>query len=579
MRSFLRFLLVFSLVLLVFGWLRWQSRVVVEPGSVLILELGGEYVEAPEPPLLARLLGKGFVPMARVRDLFAKAERDKRLERVVVKITPLEIGWAKAQELRALITQLRDAGRHPVAYLEIESFGSNLEYYVASAAEEVYVAPATRMPFVGLAAEFLFLGGFWEKLGIEVETERIGEYKTAVDSLTGKTMSKAHREVENALLDSIEAQFTQGISTSRSVTQEEVRAAMQEGLMTLPAMQERRLIDGVLSFEDLLEEYGQNLQQLDESQILFDFEYAKVPPSEMGWDPQAKFALIYGTGNVVTGEAPSSLSGGPVAAADTMVEAIQMAVEDPEIEAIVLRVDSPGGSPLASDLIWQAVAAARKAGKPVVASFADLAASGGYYLACGADRIVVEPGTLTGSIGVFVLRPVISGLLDKLGIGHETLTRGQHAEMLLSTQKLSATSRRKLQEDVSSVYALFLERVASGRSMSTQEVDALARGRVWTGEQAVERKLADRIGGLREAVLEAKQLASIPAAEDVSLVVYPPSKPFPVQLAEALNGGMVFAPKTEMLPLPPLLKKTARILETWPEPSPLLVLPFAIEIR
>lgn len=579
MRSFWRLMLIFGLLLLVFGWLRWQSRVVVEPGSVLIVELGGEYVEAPDPPLLARMLGKGFVPLARVRDLFVKAERDSRLERVVIKITPLEIGWAKAQELRDGITRLRDAGRHPVAYLEIESFGSSLEYYVASAAEEVYVAPATRMPFVGLAAEFLFLGGFWEKLGIEVEAERIGDYKTAVDSLAGKTMSDAHREVANALLDSIEAQFTQSVSTSRGVTQEDVRSAMQEGLVSLPALQERRLIDGVLSFEALLEKYGQNLQRLSESQIVFDFEYAAVPASEVGWDPQAKFALIYATGNVVTGEAPSSLSGGPVAAADTIVEAIQTAVEDPEIEAIVLRVDSPGGSPLASDLIWQAVAEARKAGKPVVASFSDLAASGGYYLACGADRIVVESGTLTGSIGVFVLRPVIAGLLDKLDIGHETLVRGQHAEMLLSTKKLSPASRRKLQEDVSSVYDLFLERVASGRSMAKQEVDVLARGRVWAGTQAVEKGLADRVGGLREAVFEAKQLASIPEADDVSLIVYPPPKPLPVQLAEALNGQVALAPRAELLPLPPLLKKTARIVETWPEPLPLLVLPYVIEIR
>lgn len=556
-----------------------QSRVVVDPGSVLIVELGGVYVDAPDPPVLARVLGHGFVPFARVRDLFVKAERDSRIERVVVKITPLEIGWAKAQELRTLITLLRDAGRHPVAYLEVESFGSNLEYYVASAAEEIYVAPATRMPFLGLASEFLFLGGLWEKLGIEVEAERIGEYKTAVDSLTGKSMSEAHREVANAILDSMEEQFVQAISTSRSVTQNDVRDAMQEGLVTLSALQERHLIDGILSFEALLEKYGQNLQQLEESQIVFDHEYASVSAEEVGWNPKAKFALIYASGNVVTGEAPNSLSGEPVAAADTIVEAIQAAVEDSEIKAIVLRVDSPGGSPLASDLIWQAVEAAKKAGKPVVASFSDLAASGGYYLACGADRIVVEPGTLTGSIGVFVLRPVIAGLLDKLGIAHETLTRGQHAGMLLSTQKLSPASRHKLQEDVSSVYEQFLERVASGRSMSPQAVDVLARGRVWTGAQAVEKGLADQVGGLREAMREAKKLASIPETDDVSLVIYPPHKPLSVQIAEALNGQMAFASQAEILPLPPLLKKAARAVETWPEPTPLLVLPFVIEIR
>lgn len=579
MKSLWRVLIVLGLLVLVLGWLRIQSRVVVEPGSVLLVELGGVYVDAPDPPLLARVFGHGLIPFAHVRDLFVKAERDSRIERVVIKITPLEIGWAKAQELRTLITQLRDAGRHPVAYLEVESFGSNLEYYVASAAEEIYVAPATRMPFFGLAAEFLFLGGFWEKLGIEVEAERIGEYKTAVDSLAGKSMSDAHREVANALLDSIEEQFTQAISTSRSVTQENVYSAMQEGLVTLPALQERHLIDGVLSFDALLEKYGQSLQKLENSQVVFDHEYASVSAEEVGWKPKAKFALIYASGNVVTGEAPNSLSGEPVAAADTIVDAIQAAVEDFEIEAIVLRVDSPGGSPLASDLIWQAVEAAKKSGKPVVASFSDLAASGGYYLACGADRIVVEPGTLTGSIGVFVLRPVIAGLLDKLGIGHETLTRGQHAEMLLATQKLSPASRRKLQEDVSSVYDLFLERVASGRSMSPQAVDALARGRVWTGAQAVERGLADQVGGLREAMREAKKLASIPEADDVSLIVYPRHKPLPVQIAEAFRGQMTLLPQAEILPLPPLLKKAARAVETWPEPTPLLVLPFVIEIR
>jgi len=279
---------------------------------------------------------------------------------------------------------------------------------------------------------------------------------------------------------------------------------------------------------------------------------------------------------VVTGGRTNSPTGTQVVASDVVSRAILEAAEDDAISAILFRIDSPGGSPLASDIIWRAIQQARESGKPVIASLSDVAASGGYYVACGADAILADPATLTGSIGVFVLRPVLEKLLGKLDIGVEVLTRGAHADLLIGSRPLSEGSRRLLREEVRSIYDLFTERVAAGRGMTVEQVDALGRGRVWTGAQALENGLIDEIGGLSAAAARAKLTLGLDAGADVSLVPYPSPTNLADQIDEVLRRMSI-----SVRPVLPLEDLAARLEPWWAlaGDAPSLLPPFLVEIR
>jgi protease-4 len=569
-RGRLLLLMLFAFVFVVVI-LRMTAEPKIPEGSVLVIDLGGEYVEGVETPWFERLLGDRQSTLLSLLQTFAKAERDDRLAAVLVRVRPLDIGWAKAQEVRDAIGRLREAGRRTIAYFEVEQLGANLEYYVATATDEVYVAPATTAPLVGLSAEYYFLGGLWQKLGVGVDVEQAGEFKSATEFLAGEKMSDASRLVENSLLDSFDAQFVNGIATRRGLDAAALRTLIDEAPADPRALVEVGLADGVAFYDEILEHLG-------EPDVVDEVVYGRVDPASVGIDPQSRFALIYGNGPVVVGEGDRSLTGDPVVASDTIAGAIEDASSDPGIRAIILRIDSPGGSPLASDVIWRATQRARESGKPVVASFSDVAASGGYYVACGADAIVAEPGSLTGSIGAFVLRPVLGGLLDKAGIGYEVLTRAARADLLASTQPLSPAARRLLAEEVTGIYELFVERVAAGRELDLARVNEVARGRVWTGLQAAQVGLVDELGGLRTAIDRGKELAGVDSEEDVQLVLYPAPRTFAERVAEVLQGRAQLALRTA-LPVPEVLRDLERWLASVPPLTPVLLPPFVAEIR
>jgi protease-4 len=302
-----------------------------------------------------------------------------------------------------------------------------------------------------------------------------------------------------------------------------------------------------------------------------------VDPAKVGFSPTASFALVYGSGTVTSGEGHAGPTGAPVFASETVSKALEDAANDPDISAIVFRIDSPGGSGLASDVVWQATQRARAKGKPLIASFSDVAASGGYYVAAGADAIVASPGTITGSIGVLVVRPVLAGLLAKLEIGAETITRGAHADLQLGSRPLSPESRELLRREVDSFYALFVKRVADGRPLDVPGVDAVGRGRVWTGAQAAERGLVDELGGLHEAVARAKVALSLDPNTDVALVPYPPPRPLAAQIAELF--GQVQAREAAERPLAKWLRPLERWLEVAAQREILAMMPFSIEIK
>ena len=565
------------LALLVLAGLAWVVRQIerpgVEAGSALRLELSGHYVEAADAPLVLQLLGRHQRSFVATLSELRKAERDRRLAHVVLVVRDLEVGWAKAQELRDAILALRQAGRHPVAYLETGGFGANLEYYVASAAERVFLAPGGGAPVVGLAQEFLFLGGLWERFGIDVQVAQAGRYKGAAESLAAHAMSEPYREQAASLLDSIDSQFVAGIAEARGVPEDTVRRALELASAEPKTLEALRLIDGVETRAGLVALLG-------DPPVIEAEDYAAVDPGEVGFDPKATFALVYGAGPITTGEGGVSRTGQPVLAADSVVEALEEAARDDAVRAIVLRVDSPGGGSLPSELVWHAIRSAR-VHKPVVASFSDYAASGGYYLSSACDAIVAEPATLTGSIGVFAVRPAFGGLLDRLDVASATMVRAPHAEINLALPALSPETVSWMQADVRRVYDLFLERVGEGRGLDSAQVEAVAQGRVWTGAQASERGLVDELGGLRTAVERAKQQLGIAADADVALQVYPAPKPLAEQLREAL-GIRARVSLAELLPLAgaaPALARAAGWLESLAGPGPLLALPFWIEIH
>jgi protease-4 len=568
MRRFRRILFVLALIALALWWFLPSPGPRVADGSTLVLELSGEYLEAAEPPLFARLLGDRRHSFIALLSELRKAERDDRLAAVVLRMRDLEIGWAKAQELRSAIQALRTRGRRVIAYLEVGKLGANLEYYVAVAADEVRAAPATRSPMIGLAAEYLFLGGFWERFGVDLEVERVGEYKGAAETLSERQMSDANREMANSLLDSIGSQFVAGIAEGRRLPPEAVRRAIDEAPISPEQLQKAGLIDRIQFWDELRDELG------GKDKMVAAEDYARVDPRRVGFAPTARFALIYGSGNVVVGDGTASRSGSPIFASDTVAQALSDAAEAADIQAIILRIDSPGGSPLAADQIWRAARQARAKGKPVIVSCSDLAASAAYYAAAGADAIVAQPGSLTGSIGVFVIRPVLRELLEKLDIGVESLTRGGYASLLLASQPLSESTRAWLHAEVVSIYDLFLSRVSEGRDLTVEQVDRVARGRVWTGEQAAGNGLVDEVGGLRAAVRRALQQLKLDPETDVALVPYPAPVSLAEQLDDALRGLSARAD-----PLAGVLRRAEPWLEAMRAGAPALLPPFIPIIR
>lgn len=567
-------LIVVAIVFAVGAVLRFLGKPKVDDGSALVVSLAGAYLEASSSSLPAQLLGLQQPSLLAAISELRKVERDPRIAHVVIKIRDLQIGWAKAQDLRAQIVALSAAGRHPVAHVEIPGFGGNLAYYVASAADEVYLTPGSGAPLLGLAQEHYFLGGLWKRLDVDVEVFQAGKYKSAVENLANEEMSDAYREQADSLLDSVNERFLNDIAESRSLSREALAAVLAQAPSDPAILKELGMIEGVATEAELFEHLGG-------PERVSAGAYAAVDPRSVGYEPEATLALVYASGPIVSGSGRTTRSGQPIIAADTLVEAIESAAEDEEVRAIVLRIDSPGGAPGPSELIWQAVRRAREQ-KPVIASFSDYAASGGYYLASAADAIIASPSTVTGSIGVFAVRPSLGRALETLGIRAESSARAPHAGVLAMSAPLSPETHAWLEADVAAIYQLFLERVSEGRKAETAAIEEVASGRVWTGEQAAERGLVDSVGGLREALREAKTRAGLDADSDAILLLYPPPRPLGEQIRDAVGLRIEQLRQVPSFLDTPLARPLARV-RAWAtaaaQPGPMLLAPFWVEIR
>jgi protease-4 len=454
-----------------------------------------------------------------------KAKVDNRINAVLLDIEFPQIGWGKADELRDAIKDFRASGKPIYSFMEL---GMNKEYYIASATEKVFMPPAGDLYVNGFAANAMFYRGSLDKLGIEPEVIKIGKYKNAPDQYTEKEMSDAQREVINAILDEYFGRFTAGIAEDRKKSVEDVKAIVDNAPYHAGEAQQIGLID-TASYRDQVDEELKNrlgYKADDKLRTVSANEYREVSADSLGLDDGERVAVIYASGAINVGKSSNSPLGGEMVGSDTIVEAVNEAAEDSTIKAIILRVDSPGGSALASDLMWHALENA-KAKKPLVVSMGDVAASGGYYIACNAHKIVAEPSTVTGSIGVFMGKPVVKGLYDWLGVSNEYVMRGKNAGIFRETEKWTPEERAKMQDQANKIYyGDFIPKVARGRGKTDEEVNSIGQGRVWTGTQGKQNGLVDEFGGLEKAIEIAKDLAHISAEKQVKRITYPESQPF-----------------------------------------------------
>jgi protease-4 len=504
-----------------------MGRPSVANNSVLVLNVSGELPDYVAEEPLAKAFGvaqpQSFTSLL---TQLRKAKVDNRISAVVLDINFPGIGWGKADELRDAVKDLRTSGKPVYAYMEI---GTNKEYYIATAADKIFLPPSGDIYINGLAAEAMFYKGSLDKLGVEVDAIQIGpKYKSAPDQYTKTSMGDGQREVVNALLDEFYGRFTSGIAESRKKDVNDVKTLIDGAPYNAKQAKELGLIDEAFYREQVDTELKAKLgyKDSDKLRVVRGSQYREIPSDSLGLNSGERVAVIYASGAITGGRSSSGPLNGEMVGSDTIVAAVNDAAKDTSVKAIVLRVDSGGGSALASDLMWYALENA-KAKKPVVVSMGDVAASGGYYIACNANKIVAEPSTITGSIGIFVLKPNIKGFYDWIGVSNEYTMRGKNAGIFRATEKWTPEERARMEGQISSVYYdSFIPKVAKGRNKTNEEANTLGQGRVWTGTQAKANGLVDEFGGLEKAIDIAKELANLPADKDVRRVVFPAPRPF-----------------------------------------------------
>ena len=504
----------------------------VPSNATLVLRVGGNLTEVAPGDVVGYIRGVRMPTVRAIVDNLRKAALDNRVRGVLLKPTGFESPfWGKVQEIRDAVLEFRKSGKPVYAYVD---YGGDREYYLATAADKIFLMPSAALDLTGVATYQLFLRGTLDKIGAYPDLHHIGQYKTAVNTFTEKGYTAAHKEMDDALNRDLYEQIVRGIADGRKKNEAEVRTAIDDG----PFLPENALKAGLvddLAYEDQVDE---KLRAGSTRDRIEGDDYARVSASSIGLNRGPRIAVIYATGAIVGGKSGYDPLNGAVAGSETLIEYIRQARRDGSVRAIVLRIDSPGGSASASDAIWRELMLARneKSDRPLIASMSDLAASGGYYIAMPAQVIVAQPSTLTGSIGIFGGKVVTGGVYNKLGMNIESTSIGKHAEINSPARPYNPDELKKLQEQLQSFYDDFVEKVASSRHTTPEQIDALAQGRVWTGRQAKQNKLVDELGGLDRAIALAKQRAKIPADSGVEIIVYPPRKSFYELLSDQLSG-------------------------------------------
>ncbi len=490
------------------------------PGNVVLtLDLNTPYPDqAPSSGFAAFSEAPGFT------DLLVKlqaAGTDDAVKGLYIRGADLGIGTSRAEELRSAIKAFRDTGKFVIAHTQGSyGFGGPSAIHSISAAEEIWIQPGTDIVAAGVTFETEFLKGLFDKIGLTPEIYPYYEYKNAPNSYNETAYTEAHREALETLANSIWATALSEIAEDRGLTVPNLRAALEKGPMTADEAITLKLADK-LGWPEEAEDAAE--ERAGEDAEFIDLGYYVVPPAK-GKAP--RIAIVGGEGAVVTG---GNTDGSPFEspagfASDVIARAIIDASEDEDVKAIVFRVDSPGGSPTASDQIWNAVKRAQANGKPVVVSMGSLAASGGYYVSAGADAILANRGTITGSIGIFGGKFALEGTFNKIGVTFDTVSVGGDFADAYGVDTFNQAQEAEVRNMLKRGYDRFVGIVGEGRGKTYDEVHAIARGRVWSGEAAKENGLVDEIGGFMDAIEKAKELAVIEAGVTPRLVYFPQRK-------------------------------------------------------
>ncbi len=447
-----------------------------------------------------------------VIDILRKAKVDTRVKTLVIMPQAQGAMWGQLQEVRAAILDFKSSGKPVTAFL---SSGGAQEYFLASAADRIFMMPSGSLDLSGLATYDLFFRGALDKMGVYPDLLHIGDYKTYSNTFTEKGYTPAHREMSASLNHDWYDQLVKAIASGRKKSEADVIHAIDGGPYLANGAKAAGLID-VVGYEDQIDDAApvQGTQPLDGE------DYADAPVGAFGAGDGQRVALLYADGEITSGESSFDSPTGATLGAETFVTWLRKVRVDPTIRAIVVRIDSPGGSALASEAIWRELMLTKSV-KPLVVSMGDVAASGGYYIALPADTIVAEPGTITGSIGVVTGKFVLADTLKKLGVAEDSVSDGQFAQIDSPFRPFTDAERARVKEQMQATYDLFVSRVAAARHQTADEINAVAQGRVWTGRQAQTLKLVDQLGGLQTAIQVAKQRAKLDLTKDVQLVVYP----------------------------------------------------------
>jgi len=476
----------------------------------------------PSDPV-ARLLGGADTTLADVVDALDRAARDERVKGMIARVGGASQGWAQTQELRDAIARFRVAGKFTVVHAEtIGDFGNGMQpYHLASAFEEIWLQPMGIVDIKGLAVEMPFFAGALENAKVTAEVRRRYEYKTAAENLSERQATPANLEMMNDLVDDLFNQWVSDVAAARKLTPERVRTLVDNAPVLHQEALDAGLIDR-LGYYDMARDAA--LKRTEGKADIWDLDkYAAAagPANDEG----PAIAIITGSGVIGRGEAEANpLTGEETFGPATVAEAFRDAINDSSVDAIVFRVDSPGGSPVGSETVRRMVRLARERGKPVIVSMGGVAASGGYWVAMDADRIVAQPGTLTGSIGVVFSKLVTNGLADWAGVHTDRIARGANAAMFSPTTPFSESESRRVDALLDDIYANFTQGVAEGRKLPLETVQELAKGRVYTGRRAKELGLVDELGGMDTALRLARESIGLAADAPVRLRPYPSPK-------------------------------------------------------
>jgi protease-4 len=540
----------------------------IEPDTVMKVDLGGVLTERPSLNVFEQMMGVAGNSLWDVRRALERAKDDDRIVAVKLNVGMLQNGWATVAEVQSYLDAFRASGKPVYAYLGSESIQEK-EYAAALSADKLWMPPGGGMFVDGLRAEAMFFRGTLDKLKIVPEVLAFKEYKSAGESFERTEMSQYLRESLTSLLTDTQDWFVGCVAARRSLDEQTVLAQINRGLMSADEAKSAGWVDAVGYTDELETEIQaqtdvEKYREIDQAQYLLALEPRKKTKS--------KVAVVFGEGLIVSEDVDQLPFQEGVLSGPRIAAAIEAAAEDVAVKAIVFRINSGGGYIIGSDCIWRAI---RNTSKPVVATMSDVAGSGGYWIAAGADKVIAQPQTITGSIGVVGLKLNMRGLFEMAGITVDDITLADNASMFSMFESYSEEQRGLLTSWMEDVYEQFKDRVATGRSLSPDVVENLARGRIWSGKQALEHKLIDGLGGIDLAIREAKRLANIPESEEVSLDMYPKPRTF---IEQMFAGGMPVAMAARFGGVPPQLANSLRqlpepLLRDLSTPQPLALIP------